>query len=524
MRFSITGRQLLFYGLVIFITGAVIGSVSLTYPFGRDQAIYAYAGKLILEGKMNYLYTFDLKPPGIHFLFAFIQLISSESMLNARIFDIIWQSTTALLIFLCSVKLTGEKRISLIISLFYIFLYFRQDYWHTLQTDGSLNLFFVLSVLLLLVNYDSHSFVRIFLAGITIALALLIKYTIIVFIPLIILAFLIDKRYLFSLRLKNIAVYFVGIALIGLITLAVYYFTGALQAFWDIQFVQTPLYTKIAYETEIPGFISSQVFKLFLFSVYSPFIWLSVFSVIYSILKKNFEFKYLIIYFWIFASLFSLIIQWKFYNYHFLVIIPAILLGSAMGLSGIKSVFSAKRFVFPAIAAVFVIGVVFFGMKPYFLSYQSVYSYVSGRTTLENEYTANGFTSDSVFMYGKTIKAVEFIKNNTKPEDKIYVWGFDPLVYYLSGRKCSSRFIYNFPLLWKGENAQFRSEFINQVETDNPKIVIVAKNDPLKFISGYDEDSKKLLKRFPEFDKIVSEKYYYTANADDYEIFELKNW
>ena len=153
---------MLLYGLVILLIGAVIGSVSLTYPFGRDQGIYAYAGKLLLEGKMNYKYVFDLKPPGIHFLFALIQFINGESMLSARIFDIVWQSLTGFFIFLIAYKLSLNKILSLISAFLYLLLYYRLDYWHTLQTDGSLNLFFAVSVLLLISSFESHSFLKIF--------------------------------------------------------------------------------------------------------------------------------------------------------------------------------------------------------------------------------------------------------------------------------------------------------------------------------------------------------------------------
>ena len=133
MGLSLSNRQLFTFGLVVLLIGAVIGSVSLTYPFGRDQAIYAYAGKLLLEGKMNYLHVFDLKPPGIHILFSLIQLIFGESMFSARIFDILWQSLTAFVIALISFRLQAGKFLSLLSSFFYLFLYYRLDYWHTLQ-------------------------------------------------------------------------------------------------------------------------------------------------------------------------------------------------------------------------------------------------------------------------------------------------------------------------------------------------------------------------------------------------------
>ncbi|HWA07538.1 MAG TPA: glycosyltransferase family 39 protein [Ignavibacteria bacterium] len=524
MGLSLSNRQFFLFGLVVLFAGAVIGSVSLTYPFGRDQAIYAYAGKLLLEGRMNYLHVFDLKPPGIHFLFAFIQFVSGESMFNARIFDIAWQVLTAFIVFLISFRLTKQKYLSLLSAVIYLFLYYRQDYWHTLQADGSLNLFFSAAVLLLLSSFDEHSFVKIFFAGILFAAALIFKYTIIVFIPLLFIILLTDRKTLLSLRVKNVLVFCAGLLVVGAGMILLYYLTGALNAFWDIQFTQTPLYTKIAYETETKGYITSQLIKLFTYSVYSPLIVLSLFAFVFVILKKKAEFPVLLLFVWIFSSLFSLIIQWKFYYYHFLVIIPALSTGAVYGLSQVKVILKRKSLLYKLAVSAFTAGLCVFAVKPYLTSYPVLFSYLSGSENLESVYIKNGFTNDSVFMMEKTLKATEIVKNETGIDDGIYVWGFDPLIYYLSGRKCVSRFIYNFPLLWKGENSSFKREFLNEIEKRNPELIIVAENDPLYFISGYDEDSKKLIKRFPEFDSFLSSKYDFFANAGDYEVYKLKKW
>lgn len=524
MGLRLSNRQLILFGLVVIIAGAVFGSVSLTYPFGRDQAIYAYAGKLLLEGRMNYLYVFDLKPPGIHFLFAFIQLVSGESMLSARIFDIAWQAVTAFVILLISFRLTNQKYLSLFSAVIYLFLYYRQDYWHTLQADGSLNLLFSTAVLLLISSYDSHSFIKIFFAGLLFAIALLFKYTIIAFLPLLFLVILIDKKSLFTIRVKNIAVFTMGLVLTGGAVILLYYLTGALNAFWDIQFTQTPLYTKIAYETETKGYVTSQLIKLFTYSVYSPLIILSLFAFLYSGIRKKFEFPNILLFIWIFSTLFSLIVQWKFYYYHFLVIIPALSAGAVFAFSKIKDILKNRNILYKLAVSAFAVGLFVFALKPYVSGYSVLSGYLSGSENLESAYIKNGFTTDSVFMFGKTLKAAEIVKNRTSIDDGIFVWGFDPLIYYLSGRKCVSRFIYNFPLLWKGENASFKREFLDEIEKKNPKLIIVAANDPLYFISGYNEDSKKLIKRFPEFDSFLSSNYEFLENAGDYEVYELKKW
>jgi hypothetical protein len=184
---------------------------------------------------------------------------------------------------------------------------------------------------------------------------------------------------------------------------------------------------------------------------------------------------------------------------------------------------SARKYVVAGLVFLLA-GYTAFAFKPYLTGYGNLYDWASGNKSLKDVYEVNGITEDSVFMISKTLRAVDAVRLYSDPVDEIYVWGFDPLVYYLSGRKSSSRFIYNFPLLWKAENAKFRSEFIGDLTKRNPRLILVAKDDPLVFISGYNEDSKELLKRFPEFYEFIAEKYTYRNTIDDFELYELKNW
>lgn len=507
------------------LMGLVLGSVSLTYPFGRDQAFYAYAAKLLLGGKMSYLYVFDLKPPGSHLYFAFNQILLGESMFNARIFDIIWQALTAFIVFLISVKLTKNKILSVISSFLYLFLYYRQDYWHTLQADGMLNLPVALCVLMLISSNELHSYIKIILAGALFAFALIFKYTIISFLPLVLICFLLAANEPKSIRLKNIAVFVFGAVLVCA-GIAIWYSSkGALDDMLDIQFGQTSQYTKIAYETETGGYITDQIVKLFIYSVYAPLIWFSLASAVVLFIRKKLNYSALLITAWVIASLFSLIVQWKFYYYHFLVIIPSISAGAVLFVQVINNYvkLGRKKMVFVPFLIILA-GFVAYGGRVYIDNYKTLFDYLSGKQTLEQVYVKNGYTSDSVFMYGKTLNAINYVNQNTEPGDKIFIWGYDPLVYYVTGRNCVSRFLYHVPLLWKAENKHFRREFMDEVNKTNPKQIIIASNDPLYYISGYNEDSRQLLERFPEFKSFINEKYVFKTRINDYDIYELKHW
>ncbi len=438
MAESLSNKQIALYFLIVLLAGFVFGSVALLYPFGRDQGIYAYAGKLLLEGKIDYKYVFDLKPPGVHFVFAFAQFIMGESMFSMRLFDIIWQSVTGFILFLITYKFTLSKLAGLLSSVFFIFLYFRMDYWHTMQADGFLNLPFAFSVLLLIMLKKDKFTIPILLSGFLFGVTILFKYTLILFFPLLITVFLFETDVTFAIRMRKILQYTGGFLFAIFLTALLYYSSGALGYFFDIQFVQTPLYAKIGYETELTDFITANIVRLFIGSVYSPLIWCSILLSVYLLRVKQFSNKFFILFAWMGSSLAGLIIQWKFFLYHFLVIIPPFTVGASVFVSKIYEIYRGKFTKLAPLTLIIILsGYFLFGFKPYVKNYSDLWSYIKGDKTLEQIYTEKGFTSDSAFMIGKTFRAIDYVKNNTYENDGIYVWGFDPLIYYLSGRHLS---------------------------------------------------------------------------------------
>jgi 4-amino-4-deoxy-L-arabinose transferase-like glycosyltransferase len=521
---SLSYKQLIKYFLLILLFGIAIGCVSLIYPFGRDQGIYAYIGKLLLEGKIQYKYAFDLKPPGVHYVFALAELIFGQSMCNIRIFDLLWQSLTAFVIFFITFNYTRSKVAGLVSSFLYIFLYYRLDYWHTLQADGFLNLPFSLCILMLMISKENAFETKMLIAGILFGVTVLFKYTLLVFIPFFVIWLLANRKIYFIVRFKNTALFFAGfLFLIGFIT-GIYYLTDALKQFINIQFVQIPLYAGIGFSTESISFIISNLFRLFFGSVYSPLILSCFFLSLILIRTNTLTVDKTLFFVWVISVIINLVVQWKFFHYHFLVIIPPIVVGTSMLFKYVHDSYYQKH---PSLVnfsfAIIIIVYLVFAARPYVYYYENLVAYTDGKKSMEELYIKTGITSDSAFMMSNTLKAVEYVKNNTKLSDKIYVWGFDPVVYYLSGRECVSKFIYNFPLYWKGNNSSFQKEFLDAIISDNPKLILVSQKDPLYYISGYREDSKQMLVRFPEFKEFIDKKYVFKVQIENFLYYELKS-
>ena len=70
-------------------------------------------------------------------------------------------------------------------------------------------------------------------------------------------------------------------------------------------------------------------------------------------------------------------------------------------------------------------------------------------------------------------QTVDYILENTRPEDPVLVWGTQTVVNYLSGRESPTRFVHQKPLFRAGyASASLSAEFLADLETNPPKLII----------------------------------------------------
>ncbi|MGH7981220.1 MAG: ArnT family glycosyltransferase, partial [Limisphaerales bacterium] len=90
-------------------------------PLERDEGEYAYAGQLILQGILPYKLAFNMKFPGVYFMYAFLMAIFGQSTAGIHIGIFVVTSVTAVLIFLIGRELLADSG-ALIAAIIYICL------------------------------------------------------------------------------------------------------------------------------------------------------------------------------------------------------------------------------------------------------------------------------------------------------------------------------------------------------------------------------------------------------------------
>ena len=103
-----------------------------------------------------------------------------------------------------------------------------------------------------------------------------------------------------------------------------------------------------------------------------------------------------------------------------------------------------------------------------------------------------------------------------KPDDRVFLFGFDPSVYLEAGRAPASRYLYDVPLraTWSAEH---RMRLLRDLRAQRPAAVAIERYDRMKMVTGSDADSFEAAHAFPEFLAFLDENY---GKIDDLGRFE----
>ena len=112
------------------------------------------------------------------------------------------------------------------------------------------------------------------------------------------------------------------------------------------------------------------------------------------------------------------------------------------------------------------------------------------------------------------------IAERCRPGDGLFVWGFEPSLYWLSECEPVSRYIYNVPqrAAWQSEMA--RTQLLTDLTSRPPRFFVVQHNDTFKFVTDNDMDSKRALQAFPELERRLARDYRIFERVGDFELYE----
>lgn len=166
--------------------------------------------------------------------------------------------------------------------------------------------------------------------------------------------------------------------------------------------------------------------------------------------------------------------------------------------------------------------------RGYAYSHLALFDVASGRTHLQAIYQHPIFDR---CPYGRAddysprvdMEVAAYIQAHTAPEETVFVWGFEPTIYFLSQRACASRFIYNYPLYGRYPWPELRDECLMELERRPPRYIVVVRNDSIPWVTGTTDDSQQALAGFEGLVRLMTRRYELETAIEDMTLYRRKD-
>jgi hypothetical protein len=113
----------------------------------------------------------------------------------------------------------------------------------------------------------------------------------------------------------------------------------------------------------------------------------------------------------------------------------------------------------------------------------------------------------------------EFLRQRLSPDERVFIWGFEPMIYDMAERRPATRFIYDVPqrVAWYRDRA--RADLMADLDRSPPKAVVVEHRDVFPAVTGDAIDSADTLKKFPALETRIREGYDLVTTIEDFDVY-----
>jgi hypothetical protein len=502
---------------------AAIGS--LTWPLGRDQGIFAWVGEVILRGGLPYRDAWDIKGPLSYYYYALGLAAFGHSALAIRILDLVSVAACCWVLRRLVIRLTGGNSFGANCAvIFFLLGFYGGGFWNAAQPDAWGGMLVLIAVALLL-DLGKPVLVGMAAIGGLIALATLFKPTFAIFIALPIVAVLSNPvpsaGVMKPLLACGFAFLFILLSMLLILRLG-----GNLPDFIDVNRFVAISHSGIGSRHVLAELISlgAPLFKL---GLLFPFL-LAPFGV-WRLRAGGRRSPSNVLAVWLALAIALVIIQGKFWLYHWIPAVIAAAATSGIAISHLTGRFAdssqttadSPQTTYRRSAITLILFLALMtpvALRALFHSYTWP-SYAFGLRTKE-QYSARFQTPEGRWQYADFAKVSDYISRNSTARDTIVVWGWDPLVNVLAQRATPTRFGYSYPLTIAGPMRDlYRSIFLRDINAAPPRYIIVDGRDPWELPA---KSGLSLLREFAEFDSLIHRRYALAVGIDAYEIWELK--
>lgn len=531
--FSQRGERVLF--LLLGLLSALLLGQLLDFGYGRDQALYSVVSDALLRGAAPYRDAWDFKPPGIYFTYAFARAVFGQNVYAARVLEALGLVSLFFAFAVFSQRHVGSRRAGVLGAGVAILAYVPLEFWYTGQPEGFGAM--ALAWALVCATYEPppgtgrrgeiRQFAAWAVAASLYTLAGLLKP------PLgggILVSFAIvlasrwrakgASGWARALGVPTLA-FAAGGALPLLATLAYFTAMDALADLHEALFVFAPVYTALQLEaTPLPGLLWRALSEWLLRT--APYNLLGLLALLFlPVLHSRERLAVAHVLGVIAFSLLGVALQAKFFLYHYAAVLP--LTGLLAGWGYWKVWTRIRSSALAVLATAAVLGAVTLDAVPVLPTSRPFWGRTAKRLSTVSQPALRTTVRDALYSLGdvdaRTNREVAaWLEKNTPEDSTLFIWGFEPAIYELSGRRPASRYVHDVPQRAAWAKEKSRRILMEELTTSPPAAIVVAHEDRLPWVTGNRQDSHESLRDFPELLEMLRSQYRPEKRIDDMEI------
>lgn len=503
-------RRLIALIILCVLLAGIVGLPTLTYRFGRDQAMFAYVGDQWLEGYIPYRDSWDNKPPATYALHALAIAAFGHSQLSARVADLILTLCIVVCIFLLTRAMAGRLAACVAAIGYSLAYYLHFDCWHTAQAEVPTSLFSLLGLIAAWqwMKGSRRPFTAA-IAGACVGLATLFKLTGALTLP-VIFAMMIWSR-----KGRGVWPHVVAPSMMvagGFILplgVAVAYFAAqdSLLHMWDVVIRFNMEYASQRMESTSLWVVASALAQAGRgMAVVVP---LAVVGLLGACLKMDRTHRRFILA-WFGASILMVFSQHRFFWYHWLALLPTLSVLAGIGAVTIVAGIAgrdnkhSKTGYWVAIATAVAITMTVTTPGAIATSYKNAIALWMNRISIREFEASFREGLGYRYEYAQAAAVAAYLHQKTSPSETIAVWGFEPEIQFLARRKAPSRFVATHPLFdpdLRYKQHEWRQQFLADCIAAPPAYFVTIQN-PARPTRGPAE-----LAAFPDVRRFVEERY-----------------